>query len=425
MKPVITVAIAGLGARGDGVYGSYIIKHPEKFKVVAAADIDSSKVQRAKERYRLSEESCFPSAEDMLQKPKLADVMLICTQDKQHYDHAIPALQKGYHLLLEKPISPDENQCIEIVKTANQYERSILVGHVLRYTVFYRTIKDLIDSGKIGRLMNIQAIENIGYWHQAHSFVRGNWRRKEETSPIILAKCCHDMDIILWLSGKHCKSVSSYGNLSHFRPESAPAGATKYCLSGCKAKDSCPYDAEKIYLNRSKYPEVNSYINLNADFLVNGNATDETIREALKRSPYGRCVYHCDNDVMDHQIVNLELEDDVIVNFTMSAFSAKCSRHIRVMGTLGEIEADMDDAIIRCWRFGEDQPTIIDVHTLTDDLSVHGGGDARLMDDLYELLSGGTPSSSLNTIEDSVESHLVAMRAEESRITGKQISLNE
>jgi predicted dehydrogenase len=287
---------------------------------------------------------------------------------------------------------------------------------VLRYAPLYQQVKQIMDSGEIGEIINIQATEGVAYWHQAHSYVRGNWRRKCDSSPMILAKCCHDMDLFLWLTGRHCKSVSSVGSLRHFKADNAPEGAPLRCTDGCPAADSCPYNAVRFYLGGVDSGKKDWPINVLAV-----EPTHDSILDALKNGPYGRCVYHCDNDVVDHQIVNLEMEDELTVSFTMTGFSAINGRRINVMGTHGEIRGDMDENIIRVMPFAKEAYTI-DVKTISNDFSGHGGGDARLMDDFLRLVSGeGTLGGALTSIDRSVESHLVALAAEKSRMEGGKL----
>ena len=251
MKAPVTFAIAGFGDRGS-TYASMQKLFPEKMKVVAVADLDPRKVEKARQLYDIPQENCFSSAEEMLEQEKLADVMVVSTMDRQHVGHAIPALRKGYNILMEKPISPELDKCKEILEVAKDCPGKIIVCHVLRYTTFYNKLKELISSGRIGDVVSICANENVGYWHQAHSFVRGNWRNSQETSPMILQKSCHDMDILTWLLGKKCKAVSSFGSTRLFKPECAPEGAALRCLDGCKAKEKCLFDAEKIYITSPK-----------------------------------------------------------------------------------------------------------------------------------------------------------------------------
>ena len=248
MHKKISLVIIGLGSRGKNAYGTELLNLRDRAEVVAVADPNEERLAIGGNEHNIPPERRYHTAEELLAQPKLADAALICTQDRQHVGHAVAALRKGYDVLLEKPVSPDLSELQKIVRVAREENRSVVVCHVLRYTPFFQLIKETIDSGRLGRVVNIQALENVRYWHQAHSFVRGNWRRSEETSPMILAKCCHDLDYLIWLCGSRCEKVSSFGSLIHFKPENAPEGAAARCLDGCRAKENCPYDAEKIYL---------------------------------------------------------------------------------------------------------------------------------------------------------------------------------
>ncbi len=423
MKAPVTFAIAGFGDRGS-TYASMQNLFPDKMKVVAVADLNPAKVEKAKKLYDIPEEHCFSSAEEMLAQPRLADVMVVSTMDRQHVGHAIPALRKGYNVLLEKPISPELAKCKEILEVSKECPGKVVVCHVLRYTVFYNTLKDLIASGRIGDVVSICANENVGYWHQAHSFVRGNWRNSQETSPMILQKSCHDMDILTWLLGKKCKAVSSFGSTRLFKPECAPEGAALRCLDGCKAKEKCLFDAEKIYITSPKTGLATGSSWMSSVLSVEN--TMESTYKALREGPYGRCVYHCDNDVVDHQQTNLLMEDGTTISFTMCAFTEDCYRYFKAMGTKGEIEADMKSNLIRIREFSKPEE-VIDVGTLASDLKGHGGGDSGIVGDFLDLLlSGAQPNERTTTLEHSIESHLMALAAEESRLQGgKSIDLDQ
>lgn len=412
-----TIAVAGLGQRGYRIYATLFHSMPERAKVVAVADVDAEKVKEAKESLQIAEDRCFSSAEEMLRMPKLADAMVIATLDRQHVAQAVKALEKGYDLLLEKPISGDLKECQEILEAARRLGRKVVVCHVLRYSPFYRKIKEILDSGALGELMNIQAIENVGYWHYAHSFIRGNWRNSEETTPMIMQKCCHDMDLMVWLTGRKCESVSSFGSLGYFNKEHAPEGATAYCMGGCKAKDRCPYDAEEFYIN---HPEK-GVANGNTEWPVNmieQYPTVKNVRAALPTNQYGRCVFHCDNNVVDHQVVNLLMEGGLTVNFTMTAFTEEISRYSKYMGTHGQMIADMKTNVIEVERFGYPKE-IIDLGTL-EGHEGHGGGDAVIVSDFLDYLNG-KECKGITSLADSLESHFICMAAEESRVQGGKV----
>ncbi len=412
----ITVAIAGCGSRGLDTYAECQTRFPDKMKIVAVADIRKERLALAQKLYDLKDDQLFDSAEEMLQKGRIADVMFICTPDRMHYTEAMEALKNDYHLLLEKPISPTQQECRDIEKLATEKKRHVVVCHVLRYTVFFQKLKELLENDRIGDVVSVQAIEKVGYWHQAHSFVRGNWKNKEQSSPMILQKCCHDMDILLWLVGKKCKEVSSFGDLRLFKKENMPEGATTYCMDGCKVKDTCPFNAERLYTEQMDKGNFDWPVNV-----VQTNPTREGVLEALKKGPYGRCVYQCDNNVVDHQVINMNLEGDCTINFTMCAFTAHGGRRIHLMGTKGDIVADMETNTIKVMPFlGEEEE--IDVKTLSNDFSGHAGGDARMVEEFLTLVSeNGTPSRTLSSVSRSVESHLVALAAEDSRLENGKV----
>ncbi len=422
MNP-ITIAIVGLGSRGKDAYAQALKQLPDRAKIVAIADTDPAKVREVAQDFSIPENLCLPSAEDLLAREKLADVLLVCTQDRQHVGHAIPALEKGYDVLLEKPISPDPDQCKALLETARRTGRKVVVCHVLRYSPFYRRIKAVLDSGVLGTLQAIQGIENVTYWHQAHSFVRGNWRNSETTSPMFLQKCCHDMDLMVWLTGRRCVQVSSFGSLGHFTPDHAPAGAARRCLDGCGAKANCPYDAEKIYITN---PRTGVALG-NDDWPCNVltlHPTEETIRAALETGPYGRCVYFCDNNVVDHQVVNLEMEGGLTVSFTMCAFTADGGRTTKFMGTHGSMIADMSRNTIEVRPFGG-ETTLYDFNLEKERMTGHAGGDSVLIQEFLDYIQGAQPEG-ITSLEASMESHFIAMAAEESRIHGGRcISLTQ
>ena len=340
----ITMVIAGLGGRGHDIYGNYAMEHPDEVEIAAVADPRPERLELAQREWNIPAERCFATAEELFAQPQLADAAVIATQDRQHVVHAEAALKGGYHLLLEKPVAVDIEGCLEVLRLARRYQRHVVVCHVLRYTPFYNAIKRIIEDGRIGEVVTIQAMEQVGYWHQAHSYVRGNWRRADESSPMILAKCCHDMDILIWLTGKRARYVSSYGNNYLFRAEKAPAGAAQRCMD-CAVRAGCPYDAVRYYLESGRTSVRAGRVHWPINVL-DPHPTPENIEQALRTGPYGRCVYHCDNDVVDHQVVNIELDGGTTINFTMSAFTERCYRTIKVMGTTAVWRENMD--LSRC-----------------------------------------------------------------------------
>lgn len=416
----ITVAIAGLGSRGLQTYAKCLEKFADRAEIVAVADIRPDRVAVAAEKYGIPADKCFDSVESLLKAPKLADVLFICTPDDVHYQPAIDGLNRGYHLLLEKPAARTVAECRHIAQLAEEKGLNVVVCHVLRYTVFYQTIKQLLEDGRIGDIMNVEAIERVGYWHQAHSFVRGNWHVAADTTPMILAKCCHDMDMLLWLTGKKCERVSSFGHLSHYTAANKPDGAPERCSAECPVAESCPYNAQRYYLDVFRRGGNCWPVNV-----VAPEPTEEKIIAALATGDYGRCVYQMNNDVVDHQVLTLQMEDDVTVAFTMSAFSAKGGRCMRLMGTKGEIFADMEKDLITLMPFGGEEE-VFDIRKMAVDLSGHGGGDIKMVEDYLDVLEGKPMPSAMTTIARSVESHYVALAAEASRLKkGEVIVVDE
>ena len=400
MKP-ITAVVIGAGSRGS-IYAGYAKDHPEELNIIAIAEPRRDRLDALAEEVGVPAEHRFDCWETLLSQPKMADCAFICTLDDDHTAPAIKAMDRGYHILLEKPMSNREMECRQIAETARKTNRTLAVCHVLRYTPFYMTLKSLIDHGEVGQVTTINQIENVGYWHQAHSFVRGNWRNTKETSPMLLQKSCHDIDIILWLMGSTCTRVQSFGSLRHFTAENAPSGAAKRCLD-CPHAETCPYSAPKLYLDmdRTGWPiDV-----ITTDLSLEGR------RKALEDGPYGRCVYYCDNDAVDRQVVNMEFENGGVATFTMTGLSADFSRQLKIFGTEGQIQADMGTKEIVLHRFGEDPISIpLDIGT---EASGHGGGDYGIMADFLRILREG--GESRTGAEVSLQSLLICFAAERSR----------
>lgn len=422
---MVTVAIAGLGARGGYIYSAFQKNRPDLMKTVAIADLKEELVEKYGRELGVKEENRFSSAEELLKRERLADVVIIATQDRDHFRHAMAALEKGYHILLEKPVSPRPDECVKLERAAKKAERLVAVCHVLRYTAFFRTIKKILSEGRLGQIRGIEQTENVAYWHYAHSFIRGNWRNSDETSPMILQKCCHDFDIIQWLIEKKPVSVSSRGELKYFVAENAPDGSTERCMENCSVKEKCPYNAERFYLAAyEKMSEAERRSNWIFNVLCNNSPSYERMKAALRDSDYGKCAFRCDNNVVDHQVTTVNFEDGTLATLTMTAFTKDCKRVVRIYGTEGELTADDFSNVITLRPFtGEDER--IDVTKLTDDLSGHGGGDNRLMEEFLTLIDGGDFSKNVSSgIEKSVMSHMMAFAAEESRLkNGETIDL--
>ena len=410
----VTCILIGAGLRGGYVYSQYALDHPNEFKVVAVAEPDPERREAFSKKHNITQGMQFESYKEILKRDKIADCAMICTQDRMHYEPVVMALEKGYHVLCEKPMSPDKEEIIKMGMMAKQYDRILSVCHVLRYSPFFSKIKSLLDEKKIGQLMTIQHIEEVGYWHHAHSFVRGNWRNEKESSPMILQKCCHDMDVLLWLADSSCKKINSFGRLTYFSEENAPEGAPEYCMDGCSHRDECPFYAPRFFLKHSKAVEDGLV------YAVTDYADSEHILDALKTGPYGRCVFHSDNTVVDHQTVEIEFENQVTASFLMTAFTNQCARRIRLMGTKGEIKGDMEAGIIEVTEFVSGTKEIIKLHTPTKG---HSGSDMSMMKDFVRMVGEGKKGKTNADI--SVESHLMALAAEESRVNEAVINFKQ
>lgn len=414
----LTVALIGAGNRGQAYTNQMT---DGRYKVVAVADPEESRRNYIKEKHSIPDDMCFENWEQLLSEPKLADIAIIATQDNMHYAPAMKAIEKGYNLLLEKPIAPTAKECADIERAARGKGVKILVCHVLRYSPLFKKIKELINNGKVGKVMSIHHSECVGNRHQSHSYVRGNWRNTAGSSNMLLAKSCHDMDIIQWLTGSKCTRVHSFGSLTYFTKENAPEGAPEKCIDGCPHADTCYYNAVKLYLDDKE----NCWFRGAATKKV--NPTDEDVELALRTTSYGNCVFRSDNDVVDHQVVNLEFENGAVASFNMCAFN-KMGRYIRVMGTNGEIYGDMSRKHIEYYDFSTREKTEIPVLDSTGSNSLvggHGGGDSGIVNTLYEYMANGLESDILSEIGISTDNHMIAFAGEESRLTGKVIDVEK
>lgn len=415
MAPV-TVAIAGAGSRGLDCYGGYIAQHPEEFKVVAVAEPREHFRNEMARIHNIPAEHQYHDWKDLAAQPKLADVVIVSMNDYLHRDPAIAFMEKGYNILLEKPMAPNEADCRAIAECAKRTGVLFAVCHVLRYSPYFVQLRNIIQSGVIGDIVTMRHKESVCYWHQAHSFVRGNWRNSDETSPMILAKSCHDTDILLYLLGKKCTKVSSFGSLYYFRPENRPAEAADRCLD-CPLADSCIYSAKAFYLNKLYSGDRSWPLNV-----ITRNFTEEEVVDALRNGPYGRCVFACDNNVVDHQVVCMEFEGGTTASFTMTAFTPDGGRDTELMGTHGTITGD--GRFITVKKFRSAETVVYDTEAASGLLSGgHGGGDQGMMHELYEAVSNNDQSLLRSGPDISLEGHLMAFGAEESRVTGEIVTL--
>ena len=408
MKKLKAILI-GAGNRGTA-YTDIMSDMSDKFEVVAVAEPIDSRREHVKSLHNIPDELCFTDYKPLLALGKIADIAIIATMDRQHFEPAMMAISLKYHLLLEKPIAPTAEECYQITKAARENDVHVVICTVLRYTPLFRKVKDLLNSGVIGDIKSIDHQECVGNIHQSHSFVRGNWGNEAKSSPMLLQKSCHDLDMLSWVIGKRCKSVSSFGELSFFKAENAPDGSPDYCVQGCPHADTCPYNAIKVYYD----DKANDWFRTTCTRLA--NPTDDDVMKAITETQYGKCVYKCDNDVVDHQVVSMLFEDDVTVTFTMTAFT-DAGRITHFMGTKGEIIVQMDgEGFIKLHTFDNAKNETINASSVGDIAHGHGGGDQGILVALYDYVMGTYEGDSIPEIAESNYSHQLVFAAEKARL---------
>jgi predicted dehydrogenase len=456
----VTAVLCGAGLRGYDVYGAYALRHPERLRFVAVAEPSEARRLRFCRRHGIPEDRCFTSAEELLSRGRLAEAAFVCTPDAGHFTLALAALGLGYHLLLEKPMSPRIEECRTLAGHPLAEGQLAQVAHVLRYTGFWRTLRNAVAEGTIGRVVHLDLTESVSTWHFAHSYVRGAYAVEESSSPLILAKTCHDLDLIGWILGERALSAESTGSLLHYRPENAPPGSPERCTDGCPAETSCPWFAPRLYLRGEPILRtllLSRSVGLRAlvraglaapglmralstvirplALLANWNAfPSSAIAEdlspagklrALREGPYGRCVYRCGNDVPDHQVATFHFPSGATATLTVHGFSEFEGREVRLFGTRGVLRG--------LFRLQGEELTLTDHRYLRArtlyrrgvSAEGHGGGDWALLDAFTAALRPGasTPQAELSGPAEALESHLIAFAAEEARRRGATVSL--
>jgi predicted dehydrogenase len=412
----ITAITCGAGSRGN-TYGGYAVAFPEQIKIVGVAEPIPVRNERYAKKHAIPDENRFVTWEDVFKRPKFADVIIITMPDNLHYEPCLKAMELGYDVLLEKPMAQTAQQCRDILAMTRKTGRIVAVCHVLRYAPYFIKMRQLIREGAIGELVSIQHIEPIEHIHMSHSYVRGNWHDSKQTTPIILAKSCHDLDILRWMVGKESKSIVAMGDLKWFRKENAPAGSTDRCMNGCTVEATCPYSAMKIYYRERGWLYV---FDLPEDKEKQGDA----ILEYLRTTNYGRCVYRMENDQPDHYITSIQFDGQVTANFSMEAFTSYSGRRTRVMGSMGDIVGDMNEMTVSNFITGKSVtmvPNAEDVENYKN--SGHGGGDWFLMHDFVKAVVNRDPGMLTSSIDQSIESHLMGFAAEVSRKEGRVVAI--
>jgi predicted dehydrogenase len=408
-----TFAIIGAGGRGTN-FSNWLRGHPDAGKVVAVAEPNPERRKNVADTHNIPTELQFERWEELLAKPKLADVLINTTMDRLHVASAVKGLALGYHMILEKPMATSIEDCIAIDKARRVNKRIVCVCHSMRYSSVYTEVKKLIESGAIGDMVSFDQLEAVEHIHQSHSFVRGNWGNEARSTFMLLAKSCHDIDMFSWIVNKPCQRVSSFGQLSYFRKEYAPKGAPQYCTDGCPVEHSCPYSSLKVYAQE------------NAHWVAHhAGLTQPTAAERLaklKHTNFDKCVFQTDNDVVDHQVVAFEFEGGITGTFTMTAFTPFGGRFLRVHGTKGFIRAESDTNMIELHRHSDAK---VDVIKIPHGQGSHGGADDLLMRNMMHALRTNDPSVITTGTDESLRSHAIAFAAEKARREKRVVELSE
>ena len=425
----LDAVIVGAGHRAL-TYAAYAKSHPKQLRIVGVADRIERRRDLVRLEYDLPGERCFVTAQELAATERFADIAINGTMDHQHVPTSLPLLEAGYHLLLEKPFATSVEEMWQLVEAAQRKERHVSICHVLRYTPFYAAIRQQVADGVIGDLLNIQAVEHVSYHHMAVGFVRGKWSQQSYCqSTMLMSKSCHDLDLIAWMhSGVPAARVSSFGSNLQFRPERAPKDAGTRCLVDCPIEAECQYSARKHYID---HPQRWSFYVWDTLEHISDPSLEDKIASLKGDNPYGRCVWKCDNDVVDHQSVAIEFADGVSATLNMIGGSAKPTRSLHLIGTLGEIQGVMEDSrfVIRHidprpgHEFSEEVVDLRQSGDMTGAFGGHGGGDMRLVEDFLKVVRGESPSLSTTSIEDSVTGHLLGFSADRARREASVVDL--
>jgi predicted dehydrogenase len=459
MTQPIEVVLVGAGNRGYSAYGPYALAHPDEIRFVAVAEPHGVRRARFAQAHHIPSECRFHTWEDLFAQGQMADAALISTLDDLHVGPTIAALEAGYDVLLEKPMATTLEDCVGLVQTAERTGRILMLCHVLRYTSFFSALHDIVASGRLGDIITVEHCENVSFWHAAHSYVRGNWRNSRLSSPMILAKCCHDLDVLFWNLGP-VKRLSSFGSLLHYRAENAPPDAPERCTDGCPHEAECPWYAPRLYLeliplmqearrSRSRLERLVAGLYLDHPSLtrlarrlipsldaildyrgwpistISEDTSPEARRRALETGPYGRCVYRCDNDVVDHQTVNMELESGASVVLVMHGHSPREGRAMRYDGTRATLFGHfyLTDSEIQIHDHRTGKAEVIQPEIGRAGSTGHGGGDGGVMRAFVRTLREGK-SEPLTSARASLESHLMAFAAENARVEGTIVDMD-
>jgi predicted dehydrogenase len=417
MPAPVSLLVVGAGSRG-ATFADYALRHPEEARVVAVAEPRAAYRERLAALHGIPRERCFADWREALGGPALADAAVVATPDREHTGPAVAAAERGYALLLEKPLATSEADCRRIIAAVDRAGVVAAVAHVLRYRPYTRLLKALVDDGAIGDIVSIEHLEPVGHWHFAHSYVRGNWRREADAAPLLLAKSCHDLDWLSFLVGRPCEAVSSFGELTHFRPERRPPGAADRCLE-CAVEAGCAFSARRVYLDALERGVSGWPVDV-----VACPPTRDNVARALRDGPYGRCVWACDNDVVDHQVVSLRYAGGVTASLTIAALTRMRDRETRIFGTRGELAGDGSAIEVYDFLSGTTTRHDVDVPSDGEIPTGHGGGDDGVMADFVAAAAAGDPAMISTTPAETLESHRIAFAAEAARRERRVVALD-
>ena len=428
---MIDLVLVGAGNRGN-TFGELARRHnSESARFVAVAEPDPIRRERFAVAHQIPTERCYHSWEDLVAQGQLGEGAVVCTTDTLHEKPTNALLELGYDVLLEKPMAPTLEACMSLVRTAERTGRHLMVGHSMRYTDYFMRVREVIQNGELGDIVSVEHRENVSYDHSTHSYVRGNFRRADLCGSMLLAKCCHDLDVLVWILGTRAKRISSIGSLRHFRHDSVPPEIPDRCTDGCPIERECPFSAIQIYLEARPYPELQAVLDGPAEEVtlprrwpfkaISHDLSPEGRLKALQEGQWGRCVYRCDNDVVDNQLVMIEFENGVSGMLAMNSHSHEDYRSMRYDGTRGtlrgrvgmqpgsRIELDVHAHL-------SDRSRSIPTERVEDDIGHIQGGDHRLFPGFLRVLRGEEPPRT--SARESLESHLMAFAAEQSRLSG-------
>lgn len=413
----VEAIVIGAGNRGRFTYGGFARAHPDRLRIVAIAEPHDERRGATAAEHGLAPDAAVRDWKELLDRPRLAPLAIVATGDTEHVEPALAALARGYHVLLEKPIAPDPADCVRVVDAAERAGRMLQIGHVLRYTPFYEKVHEIVRSGRLGRVVAVDMKEHVAYWHMTHSYVRGKFRSRALAAPIVLAKTCHDLDLLAWFVDAPAARVASFGSLGHYRASDAPPGAPERCTDGCPVQERCPHDAVRFYEGADeKLARMWPWTDVSLD------PSRAARRRALEVGPYGVCVYRCDNDVPDHQVLALEFENGVTATFTVHGLASEERRTIRISGTEGELRGVFQDGVIELSRHGDLARERMEAR---GSALGHYGGDEGLLSHFTDVLARDAAPEVRTSGRVSLESHLIGFAAEEARLSGRVVEMRD